>query len=155
MIDFDLKPATVADAALLATMRLEMRRERETATLQIPEEDFFQRNLSFFRDHLADGSFLSFIAWRGTEAAACSGLSLEIHPPTYGNPSGKLGYITNMYTRPAWRHQGLARRLLDKVVEAARAAGCAHIRLNASPMGRSLYLHYGFQPVEGEMNLNA
>ena len=146
--------ATVEDAELLATMRLEMRRERETAVLQISEGDFLQRNLLFFRDHLSDGSFLSFSAWDGEQAAACSGLSLEIHPPTYANPSGRLGYVTNMYTHPAWRHQGLARVLLDKVVEAARAAGCAQVSLNASPMGRQLYVRYGFQPVDGEMKLS-
>ena len=148
-----LKRAEVADAALLAEMRLEMRRERETATCRLAEEEFYRRNLEFFRTHLADGSFISYIAWAGDNAAACSGLSLQVHPPTYENPSGRHGYITNMYTRPEWRKRGIAKMLVDKLVEAAKAAGCAQLFLNASPMGRPLYIRYGFEPVEGEMSL--
>ncbi len=78
-------------------------------------------------------------------------MSLQVHPPTYSNPSGKSGYVTNMYTRPEWRHRGLALMLVDHLVDAARNAGCAALYLNASAMGRPLYEKYGFRPVENEM----
>ena len=146
-----LKRAAAGDAELLAEMRMEMRRERETALCRLPDEEFYRHNLEFFRTHLADGSFISYIAWDGDRAAACSGLTLQVHPPTYENPTGKHGYITNMYTRPAWRRMGIARLLVDKLAEAARQEGCAQLFLNASPMGRSVYVKYGFQPVNGEM----
>ena len=146
-----LKRAGVGDAELLAEMRLEMRRERETALCRIPDAEFYRHNLEFFRTHLADGSFISYIAWEGDRAAACSGISLQVHPPTYENPTGKHGYITNMYTRPSWRKRGIARMLVDKLVATAKDAGCAQLFLNASPMGRSLYVRYGFEPVDGEM----
>ena len=148
-----LKRAAAGDAELLAEMRMEMRRERETALCRLPDEEFYRHNLEFFRTHLADGSFISYIAWDGDRAAACSGLSLQVHPPTYENPTGKHGYITNMYTRPAWRRRGIAKLLVDKLVETAVREGCAQLFLNASPMGRPLYLRYGFAPVDGEMSL--
>ncbi len=146
--------AAAGDAGLLAEMRLEMRRERETANCTMPEEEFHRHNLEFFREHLADGSFISFLVFDGDAAAACSGMSVQIHPPTYENPTGKHGYITNMFTRPAWRRMGLAKMLVDKLVEAARQEGCAQLFLNASPMGRPVYVKYGFTPVEGEMRLD-
>ncbi len=145
--------AEVGDAELLATMRLEMRRERETALCHLSDAEFFRHNLEFFRTQIADNSFISYIAWDGDAAAACSGLSIQVHPPTYENPTGRHGYITNMFTRPAWRRQGLAKLLVDRLVEAAKQEGCAQLFLNASPMGRALYLRYGFSPVEGEMTL--
>ena len=151
---FILKRATVEDAELLATMRLEMRRERETAKCRISEEDFFRANLEFFREQIGSGNFVSFIAWDGDKAAACSGLTFQIHPPTYSNPSGKSGYLSNLYTRPEWRHMGLARLLLDKQAEVAKAAGCAQLFMNASPMGRHIYVKYGYRPVEGEMTID-
>lgn len=46
---------------------------------------------------------------------------------------------------------GIAKLLVDQLVEAAKQEGCAQLFLNASPMGRSVYVHYGFQPVNGEM----
>ena len=152
-MDFTFRLATAADAELLAQMRLEMRRERETAVCAIPTAEFFRCNVEFFRTHLASGDFISFLAFDGDEAAACSGMSFQVHPPTYLNPSGKSGYITNMFTRPRWRHRGLAKKLVDLLVDAARAAGCKSLALNASKMGRPLYEKYGFKPVDGEMSL--
>ena len=150
-MDFVLKRAEVKDAELLTEMRLEMRKERESAVCSVSDEEFYRSTLDFFRTHLADGSFISYIVWAGDQAAACSGLSIQVHPPTYENPGGKHGYITNMYTHPAWRRMGIARLLVDQLAEAARQEGCAQLFLNASPMGRSVYVRYGFQPVNGEM----
>ncbi|MBO7146161.1 MAG: GNAT family N-acetyltransferase [Lentisphaeria bacterium] len=151
MADFVVRKAELKDAELLTEMRLEMRRERDTGCLEIPEEEFYQQTLAFFENGIRTGSFISYIAWDGNSAAACSGLTIHIHPPTYANPTGKHGYITNMYTRPAWRKMGLARTLVDAVVAAAEAEGCNGVFLNASPMGKPLYVKYGFQDVEGEM----
>ena len=150
-MEFVLKRAEVKDAELLTEMRLEMRRERETAHCLLSEEEFSRHTLDFFRTHIADGSFISYIVWDGSQAAACSGLSLQVHPPTYENPSGKHGYISNMFTRPAWRRMGIAKLLVDQLAETAKQEGCAQLYLNASPMGRSVYVRYGFQPVSGEM----
>ena len=150
-MEFTFRLATADDAELLAEMRLEMRRERETAECILSEEEFLRCNVGFFREHLAVGDFISFLAFGGSTAAACSGMSLQVHPPTYANPSGKSGYVTNMFTRPEWRHRGLALMLVDHLVDAARKAGCAALYLNASAMGRPLYEKYGFRPVENEM----
>ena len=150
-MDFILKRAGAADAELLAEMRLEMRKERENAVCPMPEEEFYRRNLRFFQEQLAAGTFISYIVWAGDQAAACSGLSIQVHPPTYENPSGKHGYITNMYTRPPWRRMGIAKLLVDQLARTAKEEGCALLFLNASPMGRSVYVRYGFQPVSGEM----
>lgn len=150
-MDFTIRKAEVKDAELLAAMRLEMRKERETVSSTMSDEEFYRHNLEFFRTHIADGSFISFLVWDGDQAAACSGLSIQVHPPTYQNPTGRHGYITNMYTRAPWRRMGIAKLLVDRLAEAAEEAGCAQLYLNASPMGRSVYVRYGFQPVNGEM----
>ena len=153
-MDFTFRRATADDAELLARMRLEMRKERETAACALSEAEFLRCNVEFFRAHLGSGDFISFLAFDGGEAAACSGLSLQVHPPTYENPSGRSGYVTNMFTRPAWRHRGLAQKLVDLLVEAAKNADCAKLYLNASAMGLPLYVKYGFRPVENEMALD-
>ena len=153
-MDFTFRRATADDTKLLAKMRLEMRKERETSACALSEAEFLRCNVEFFRTHLGSGDFISFLAFDGGEAAACSGLLLQVHPPTYENPSGRSGYVTNMFTRPAWRHRGLAQKLVDLLVEAAKEAGCAKLYLNASAMGLPLYVKYGFRPVENEMVLD-
>lgn len=153
-MEFTFRRATADDAELLAQMRLEMRKERETVGCTVPEAEFLHCSVEFFREHLAAGDFVSFLCFDGDEAAACSGMSLQVHPPTYANVSGKSGYITNMFTRPKWRHRGLAKRLVDRLAAAAREAGCKTIYLNASAMGRPMYEKYGFKPVENEMSFD-
>ena len=56
-------------------------------------------------------------------------------PPYYSNPTGKIGLRSSMYTNPAYRRQGIARKLLDHVVEEARPYGCGAVWISASAMG--------------------
>ena len=149
----EIRQATPADAELLTAMRLEMRRERETAPLAIPEAVFAASVREFFARTLADGSFVSFLAFCDGEAAACSGLSIQELPPSYSEPRGRRGYVTNMYTRPRWRGRGLASALLAEIVRVCRDLGCDSVDLNASPAGRAVYLKAGFADLPGEMKL--
>lgn len=73
--------------------------------------------------------------------------------PTYHNPSGKKAYIMNIYTAPEYRRQGIAYRMLDLLVEAAKEQGVLQIALEATDMGRPLYKKYGFVKMQGEMEL--
>ena len=49
------------------------------------------------------------------------------------------------------RRMGIAKLLVNQLADAAKDEGCAQLFLNASPMGRSVYVRYGFQPINGEM----
>ena len=150
---FEIRKATEKDVETLTAMRLEMRRERETASLTVPEEEFERITREYFRKVLASEDFVSYIAWAGEEAAACSGMSIHLHAPSYGNLSGKTGYIFNMYTRSAYRRQGLAVKLLAALQQYAEEKGCSKLGLNASPAGKNVYLKYGFAEVGGEMEM--
>ena len=148
-----IRKADISDIALLTEMRLEMRRERETVPLDMPEEEFADAVRNFFSQTIADGSFVSFIAFCNGEPAACSGLSIQCLPPSYSEPHGRRGYITNMFTRPRWRGMGLATKLLDEIVSYCKSIACDSIDLNASNAGRPVYLKYGFVDIPGEMKL--
>ena len=153
MKSFEIRRAGLNDVAALVTLRLEMRRERETAALEIPESEFAVLLEKYFTEAVTHGTFVSFIAWDGETAAACSGLSVLSLPPSYHDLTGKKGYITNMYTRKAYRGQGLATRLLDTLKTFAQKAGCTALALNASDAGYPVYKKYGFEDVSNEMKL--
>ncbi|MBQ7650266.1 MAG: GNAT family N-acetyltransferase [Victivallales bacterium] len=148
-----IRRADSSDIELLTAMRLEMRRERETAPLSIPADEFEASVRDFFRRTIADGSFISFLAFCNGEPAACSGLSIQPLPPSYSEPHGLRGYVTNMFTRRQWRGMGLATKLLDAIVTYCKSTGCDSIDLNASSAGRPVYLKYGFAELSGEMKL--
>ena len=98
----------------------------------------------FYRRHLADGTFVSWLALDGDRIVGTSGMSFVEKPPYFGCPTGRIGLLSSMYTDPAYRRQGIAKELLRRVTEEARAYGCGAVQITASNMGVKLYTAYGF-----------
>jgi GNAT superfamily N-acetyltransferase len=99
----------------------------------------------FYKRHLSDGTFLSWVATSNDEIIATSGVSIVEKPPYYGNPTGRIGIVSSMYTVPGYRRQGIAKKLLGLVVQDAKNNGCGIIHLTASDMGANLYQDFGFE----------
>ena len=101
-------------------------------------EDFYHR-------HMADGTFVSWLAMDGDKIVGTSGMSFVEKPPYFTCPSGRLGLLSSMFTDPDYRRMGIAKELLHRVVEEARAYGCGAVHITASNMGVKLYTAYGFK----------
>jgi len=99
----------------------------------------------FYKRHLSDGTFLSWVATSDGEIIATSGVSIVEKPPYYSNPTGRIGILSNMYTAPSYRRQGIAKKLLGLIVDEAKNDGCGTIQLTASDMGANLYQDFGFE----------
>lgn len=98
----------------------------------------------YYRRHLNDGTFVSWLALDGEKIVGTSGMSFVEKPPYFGCPSGKIGLISSMYTDPSYRRRGIAKDLLTKVMDDARQYGCGAIQITASDMGVKLYTACGF-----------
>ena len=98
----------------------------------------------YYNRHMADGTFVSWIAFDGEKIIGTSGMSFVEKPPYFGCPSGKMGLLSSMYTDPEYRRRGIAKELLDRVVKEARNYGCGTVQITASDMGVKLYSAYGF-----------
>lgn len=98
----------------------------------------------YYNRHMADGTFVSWLAVDGERVVGTSGMSFVEKPPYFGCPSGKMGLLSSMYTHPNYRRMGIAKELLHKVDEEARQYGCGTIQITASDMGVKLYTAYGF-----------
>ena len=59
----------------------------------------------------------------------------------------------NIYTAPAYRRRGVARRIVEKLIEDAKARGIRSVLLEATEMGRPLYESLGFEDAQGYMRL--
>ena len=99
----------------------------------------------FYHKHMADGTFVSWLAMDGDKIIGTSGMSFVEKPPYFTCPTGKLGLLSSMYTDPNYRRMGIARELLHRVVEEARSYGCGSVQITASNMGVKLYTAYGFK----------
>jgi GNAT superfamily N-acetyltransferase len=98
-------------------------------------------------------------AYRGWLAEELSGLvvgggGIVVAPwPGYpGENRPERAWILNMYTEPGVRRHGVAKRLLEIMVEWCRQRGFSAVSLHASSGGRSLYESFGFQQTN-EMTL--
>ena len=99
----------------------------------------------YYRRHLKDGTFVSWLAVDGEKIVGTSGMSFVEKPPYFSCPNGRIGLLSSMYTDPAYRRGGIARELLGRGLEEARAYGCGSVQITASDMGVLLYSDFGFQ----------
>ena len=98
----------------------------------------------YYRRHMADDTFVSWLAEDDGRIVGTSGISIVEKPPYFSCPSGRIGLLSSMYTDPSYRRQGIAKQLLSKVVGEAGKRGCGTVQITASDMGVLLYTDYGF-----------
>lgn len=131
---------TEEDLGQFISMRIAQLRE-EGATEEL---DLVPALMDYYRRHLADGTFVSWLAADGERIIGTSGMSFVEKPPYFSCPTGRIGLLSSMYTDPEYRRRGIARQLLELVVGEARAYGCGAVQITASDMGVLLYTDFGF-----------
>lgn len=122
------------------SMRIAQLREegaKQDIDLRPALEDYYKR-------HMADGTFVSWLALDGDKIIGTSGMSIVEKPPYFGCPSGRIGLLSSMFTDGEYRRRGIAKQLLSRVVDEARQRGCGTVQITASDMGVLLYTDFGF-----------
>ncbi len=123
-------------------IRMRIRQLREEGAKE--DIDLVPALKDYYGRHMADGTFVSWLALDGDKIIGTSGMSFVEKPPYFGCPNGRIGLLSSMFTDPAYRRRGIARALLHLVVEEARAYGCGTVQITASDMGVLLYTDFGF-----------
>ena len=141
---------TADDLDTFITMRITQLRE-EGATEDI---DLRPALIDYYGRHMADDTFVSWVAVDSGRIVGTSGMSIVEKPPYFGCPSGRIGLLSSMFTDPAYRRQGIAKELLGRVVNEARVRGCGAVQITASDMGVLLYTDFGFMKNGNFMQYN-
>ena len=131
---------TPSDLDTFIRMRITQLRE-EGATEDIDLEPALK---DYYNRHLSDGTFVSWLALDGEKIIGTSGMSFVEKPPYFSCPTGRIGLLSSMFTDPGYRRMGIAKELLDRVINEAREYGCGAVHITASDMGVKLYTAYGF-----------
>jgi ribosomal protein S18 acetylase RimI-like enzyme len=141
---FPIRPATPADAALIASHRRAMFEAMHSAGPEVLDE--MTRNFEpWLLPRLADGRYLGWITADRERPIASAGLLLIDWPPHPRHPgSSQRGYILNVFVDPGYRRRGLARKLIDACLNEARTRKIELVTLHASDEGRPLYQQLGF-----------
>lgn len=134
------KKLTNKDVDKFIELRINQLREEGA----IEDIDLVPALKDYYTRHLADGTFVSWLAMDGEEIVGTSGMSFVEKPPYFGCPSGKIGLLSSMYTADEYRRKGIAKELLSRVVREAKEYGCGAVQITASDMGVLLYTDFGF-----------
>lgn len=141
------KKLTEAELDIFIDMRIQQLREEGA----VEDIDLVPNLKDYYNRHMADGTFVSWLALDGAEIIGTSGMSFVERPPIFGCPSGKMGILSSMFTNPNYRRKGIARELLARVVNEAKEYGCGSVQITASDMGVKLYSAFGFKHNEKYM----
>lgn len=110
--------------------------------------------MDYYNRHMADGTFVSWLAVDGDKIIGTSGMSFVEKPPYFSCPNGKIGLLSSMFTANDYRRQGIAKELLTRIVNEAREYGCGCVQITASDMGVLLYTDFGFVKNSNFMQYN-
>jgi GNAT superfamily N-acetyltransferase len=106
------------------------------------------------KEALASGLYKGWLAQisDGTVLAG-GGVLLSPWPSHPRDPQPRRAHILNLYTYPNHRRKGLARMLMQTMIEWCRQQGFATVSLHASDDGKPLCQVLGFRPTN-EMRLS-
>ncbi len=146
---YTTRMAAVEDADIIAQQRRAM---FEDMGMTVADESVTLFN-AWVRGKMTKGDYLGwFITLPDGDVIAGAGLWLIEWPPTPMDVATTRGYILNMFVHPDYRHQGLARRLMDTILAYCAEQRIRVILLHASSKGRPLYESLGFKATN-EMRL--
>ena len=145
--EWTIRQATVDEIERLVDLRMAM-----FDAMGLLDEENRERIRSdchaYFEATLPPEVFRVWIAEIDGEPIASIGLVVHSIPPGPSNRVGKRGYIMNLVTLSEWRRRGIARALLEHVLDVLRAEGVPIASLHASRDGRNLYEDLGFKTRE-------
>lgn len=116
-----------------------------------PDRALMDANANYYKRHVPDGSHHAFLAIDDGKEAGCGAVCLTEELPSPDNPTGKCGYLMNIYVRECCRQKGIGHLIVRHLINEAREAGCGKIYLETTEEGRPVYESLGFEDMEGMM----
>jgi GNAT superfamily N-acetyltransferase len=149
MTSYQLRRATLDDATILAGHRNAMFRDMGVP-LDAPV--LAEQFRAWLHETMPAGVYHAWvIESEAGEIVAGGGMTIIPWPPGPHYPAGKIAYVYNIYTEPAHRGRGLARRIMDSIHHFCSASGISSAALNTSDSGRHLYESLGYRLSDSPM----
>ena len=151
--NLEYRKATAVDVEQLIKTRIEVLLAANGLPDDTDMDEVEKQSRIYYERAIPDGTHTAVLVFDGEQFVGTGGISYYQVMPTYHNPTGRKGYIMNMYTRPEYRRMGIAWHMLDLLVQDAGEKGVSIISLEATAAGRPLYEKYGFSAMVSEMEL--
>jgi GNAT superfamily N-acetyltransferase len=151
MIEY--RQAVEADFEQLAELRWDFRAEHKPEEQEMPREEFLTLCEDFYRQAFASGRWAGWVAVEDGIILSQFFIERVDRVPTPRRPRGHIGYVTNVYTRPQRRCQGIGGELARRAIAWAKAEGLDRLFLWPSQRSPAFYERAGFRMDSREMEL--
>lgn len=151
--DWKVRRAEVSDIPAMVELRLGMFQSmgyREPEDLSRLRKD----SIDYMNVALPDGEYKAWVVEAKGDVVASGGLVIHSAPPAVRNSRGLEGYVMSIFTVPEWRKQGMARAIMQAILDYLRSNDITVVTLRATDEGRSLYTSLGFEPADRTMILD-
>lgn len=145
--------ATEHDLAGLAEMRWSFRTEDGAGHAVIERAEFLEACIEFLRQGLAEGRWAYWIAERQGEIISHICVQRVGKVPKPERLGDEFGYVTNVYTKPAYRGQGIGTELMARVTAWARREGLDTLIVWPSEQSAGFYGRAGFSALNTVLEL--
>lgn len=150
---FSYKRASVEDIPLLIENRVRLLKLANNLK-NISDWSSMKKELyHYYICSIPSNNHIAYLAYKESVFVGTGGICFYHVLPTYHNPTGRKAYITNMYTLPEFRNQGVASCILNYLIEESLDLGVKFISLEATESARKIYKKIGFTPLYTEMQL--
>jgi GNAT superfamily N-acetyltransferase len=149
---YTIRQATIRDAAIIAHHRVAMFRDMGDVPTEALAAELLSTSTTALTALLGEGLYVGWLA-TDTSDRVIAGAGTDVKPqlPRISHDGTRvvtapLPLVVNVYTEPPWRGKGIARVLMQEVMDWARIQGADRVVLHASAAGRPLYQSLGFMP---------
>jgi GNAT superfamily N-acetyltransferase len=145
MSAYALRRAEPQDAAIIATHRASMFLDMgEISAAQVPLLEAVMT--PWFAERMERGEYVGWLVEYDARVVAGGGVLLrDLWAMPRALAPGRNAHVGNVYTEPAHRRHGLARLIMEAILDWCAAHAIPLITLSASPDGRPLYEQLGFE----------
>ncbi|GAA4470167.1 GNAT family N-acetyltransferase [Nemorincola caseinilytica] len=136
--------ATEADVDIILRYRIKF--GEELASTQVAADEATLRES--LTEYFAREVNRNYICWYATHegvVVSIAGLVVRVGPGNIKNPSGRWGYVMNVYTLPQYRGRGLSSAIMDRLLATGVERGITAFELHSTPAGEPVYIKAGFK----------
>ncbi len=141
----EIRIAIIDDIDNMMDIRLEMLR---VVNHMDADEPFSNQLLECSKDYFLNGNQTTCLAFDKDKVIGCASISYIAVMPTFSHPTGKRAHLMNVYTNKNYQRQGIAKQMVELLIDDAKEKHVTEISLDATDEGRPLYEKLGFKVSE-------
>ncbi len=149
-----IRQANLEDVDKLSILRVEHQKAEGKEEYNC-DDIILQNNAKIFFEKHLNNDYFCFIKEINNEIVATCAIQVMEYLPLYTNLSGKIGYISNVYTKEPFRNKGFQKELMKECIDFLKNKNISKAELGTSnPIAINLYKKFGFYNNKNAMKAN-